>query len=241
MLRSGRGSDSAAFAVNPAMVCPSSRLDGYGRHRRRRIGALVAPPVLIATTYLVFQVGVGWLGLRWGYLAGFLFFWIVWCAGFSLWAIGLQGVAVVLRDTRPRLPNPTALWLALLAFPVAGGFVTVFVRDLPRATLGVIALAWTIAVVNASLEELLWRGVYVRIFDGRLLLGWLYPATMFALWHISPTSVLGSSAVLVAGAAYLGLVYGWIAFRTGSVRYTIPAHILVNGMGLNFALLLLGN
>lgn len=75
---------------------------------------------------------------------------------------------------------------------------------------------------------------------GRLAVGFLYPAALFALWHVSPTSIRGSAAVLVSAAAYLGLVYDWIAWRTGTIRYTIPAHIAVNGMALSFALLVLG-
>lgn len=209
--------------------------------RRRQVAALLAPPLLIASTYLVFQVLVAWWGERWGYLGGFVFFWLFWCAGFSLWALGVDGVKAVLRDARPRLPRPQVLWLVLLAFPVAGGFATVLLPDLPRATVAVVALAWVIAIVNASLEELLWRGVYVRLFPDRLVAGWLYPAALFALWHLSPTSIRGSAVVLVTGAAYLGLVYGWVAYRTGTIRHTIPAHILLNAMGLGFALSLLGH
>jgi uncharacterized protein len=209
------------------------------RLRRRRRAALAAPLVLIVSTYLVFQAGTGWFGPRWGYLAGFVFFWAVWCFGFSLWAIGSRGVAAVLRPTRPRLPRPAALWLILLAVPVAGGFITRMLPELPRATPTVLALALAIAWLNATAEELLWRGVYLRLFPGRLIAGWLYPAAGFALWHISPTSVRGSGVVLIAGAALLGLLYGWIAQKTGTIRYTIIAHALVNSMGLGFALLVL--
>ena len=123
----------------------------------------------------------------------------------------------------------------------AFGFFTVLLPALPAATLTVVAVAWGIAAVNATAEELLWRGVYIRLFPGRYLAGWLYPAALFALWHISPTSVRGSAVQLVTAAAFLGLLYGWIAFRTGSIRYPIPAHIAVNAMGLSFALLLLGH
>lgn len=207
-------------------------------HHRRR-AALLAPVALIPTTYVMFQVMVGWLGLRWGYLGGFLFFWLVWCGGFSVWVLGRSGLVAVLQDARPRLPRPQPLWLVLLAIPVMGGFAAVLLPELEGATPGVIGVAWLLAGVNATLEELLWRGVYIRLFPGRLLAGWLYPAAMFALWHISPTSVLGSPVVMISGALYLGLVYGWVASRTGTVRYTIISHILVNGMGLSFASLLL--
>lgn len=74
---------------------------------------------------------------------------------------------------------------------------------------------------------------------GRLVTGWLYPAAFFALWHISPTSVRGSAVVLVAGAGFLGVLYGWIAQKTGTIRYTIIAHALVNSMGLGFAAIVL--
>jgi uncharacterized protein len=225
-----------AVETRPHDVSPKHDL----RLGRRQVAALAAPPLLIASTYLVFQALVSWWGERWGYLGGFLFFWLFWCAGFSLVVLGVDGVKAVLRDARPRLPRPQFLWLVLLAVPVAGGFATVLLPDLPRATAAVLALAWLIAVVNASLEELFWRGVYIRLFPGRLVAGWLYPAVLFALWHISPTSIRGSTIVLVSGAAYLGLVYGWVAYRTGTIRYTIAAHIVLNAMGLTFALSVLG-
>ena len=213
---------------------------GTGRRlRHRQLAALAAPPVLIASTYLVFQAGTGWFGPRWGYLGGFVFFWAVWCFGFSVWAIGPRGVATVLRPTRPRLPRPAALWCVLLAVPVVGGFLTRLLPELPGATITVLALALVIAWLNATAEELLWRGVYIRLFPGRPVAGWLYPAVLFALWHVSPASVRGSSIVLVSSAAVLGLLYGWIAQQTGTIRYTILAHALVNSMGLGFALLVL--
>jgi uncharacterized protein len=218
----------------------SARGDGTVALRRRRRAALVAPVALTASTFLVFNGAVVAFGLRWGYLTGFVFFWLVWCLGFSWWALGTRGVIDVFRDARPRLPSPTVLWVALLVVPVAGGFAAVWLPSAASATLTVVATATVIAVVNATMEELLWRGVYVRLFAGSLLWGWLYPAVGFALWHVSPTSVLGSTPVVVGGALYVGLVYGFVALRTQSVRWTTVAHIALNLMGTGFALLLLG-
>jgi uncharacterized protein len=209
------------------------------RLRRRQLSALAAPPVLIVSTYIAFQVFTDWFGPRWGYIGGFVFFWAVWCFGFSLWAIGPGGVAAVLRSSRPRFPRPAALWLALLVIPVVGGLVTRLLPELAGATIAVLGMALLIAVLNAIAEELLWRGVYIRLFPGRMVAGWLYPAVFFALWHVSPTSVRGSALVLVPTAAFLGLLYGWIAQKTGTIRYTVIAHALVNAMGLGFALLVL--
>jgi uncharacterized protein len=208
--------------------------------RRRRTAALLAPVALTASTFVVFNWAVAAFGLRWGYITGFVFFWLVWCLGFSWWALGTRGIVEVFRDARPRLPTPTWVWIVLLAVPVVGGFATVWLPAAAAATLAVFVVATIIAVINATLEELFWRGVYARLFAGNLLLGWLYPAVAFAAWHVSPTSVLGSTAVVVLGALYIGLVYGYIALRTQSVRWTTVAHILVNLAGVNFALLVLG-
>lgn len=244
MSRSQGGVVALDRAMNRATGAVRSRPESElqtnpGRLTNRQLVILAAPPLLVATTYLAFQAMVEWLGLRWGYLAGFVFFWIAWCWSFTLWAVGRKGIAAVLREVRPHLPRPTRLWLALLAFPVAGGFATVLLPDLPDATLPVVGLALVIAAVNSLSEEVFWRGLFVRMFPERRGLGWLYPAAWFSLWHIAPTSVFGSTWVLVAGAIYLGLVYGWIAWSTGTVRYTIVAHFLVNAMGLGFATLLL--
>lgn len=207
---------------------------------RRRIAALAAPIALIASTFVVFNRAVEVLGLRWGYLTGFVFFWFVWCLGFSWWALGTRGVIDVFRDVRPRLPSPTGLWIVLLAVPVVGGFAIVWWPSAAAATMEVVAVALLIAAVNSTLEELFWRGVYARLFADSLVLGWLYPAVAFAAWHVSPTSVMGSTPMIVGGALYVGLVYGYVALRTQSVRWTTVAHFLLNATGMGFALLVVG-
>jgi membrane protease YdiL (CAAX protease family) len=58
-----------------------------------------------------------------------------------------------------------------------------------------------IAVINATLEELFWRGVYIRLFPSRLVAGRLYPAAMFALWHLSPNLHGWSSLGMVTFAS----------------------------------------
>jgi membrane protease YdiL (CAAX protease family) len=38
-------------------------------------------------------------------------------------------------------------------------------------------------MVDGTLEEVLWRGVYVREFPRQIVLGYLYPSLGFAVWH----------------------------------------------------------
>jgi uncharacterized protein len=212
----------------------------FGNHHR--LIALVAPLLLIPTTFIVFQSGVAVLGSRWGYLAGFLFFWIFWCLAFPVGLLGWREVGRLFRPSVPRLPRPGWLWMTLLAVPVLGGFFTVWIPSLGTATVAALILAVGIAVINGTLEEILWRGLYAELFPGNWLAGWLYPALAFIAWHVSPTSVTGAGApAFWFGTAFIGLVFGWVAYRTRSIRWTTVTHILVNSMGPGFAMLILYN
>jgi len=205
-----------------------------------RIALLIAPPALLASMYPAYQGFVSLIGPKGGYLAGFLFYWVFWCLLFPLWALGPRGLREVFRDVRPRLGRPAWLGLVLLAMPPILGFSTAFPRALKEAAanLGlIISLSALIALVNATLEELLWRGAYVAAFPKSIWLGYLYPALGFAAWHLAPLSVRpsampGGAGGFVAGAFFLGLCWGWVAWRTGSIRWTVVSHILLDLSGL---------
>jgi Type II CAAX prenyl endopeptidase Rce1-like len=73
--------------------------------------------------------------------------------------------------------------------------------------------------------------------------GWLWPAVGFTAWHLAPLSVRpyrhGTLAFL-APAGLIGAGYGWVAWRNGSVRLTLPAHIATDASGLRAARFWLG-
>ncbi len=83
------------------------------------------------------------------------------------------------------------------------------------------------ALVNGTLEEVLWRGVYPALFPRSPGWGYLWPTLWFALWHAAPGSVAeGPAWQLVAGAALFGAALGWVAWRTRSIRWTVLSHVL---------------
>ena len=205
--------------------------------KAKKVALIAAPWVLLLTTYLAFQGAVALLGPRPGYLAGFLFYWIAWCLAFPLWILGREGVAARFRDRQPRFTSRKWLGLLLLLLPLLLAYGYEFPRVLPQATVPIVLASAAISVVNGVAEELLWRGTYASAFPGSAWWGYLYPALGFAVWHFSPQSVFpnprpGAAVSLVVAAGIVGLMWGWVVFRTKSVRWTTLSHILFDFSGL---------
>jgi len=205
---------------------------------------LVIPLVLLATTYLAFREFIAFFGFKAGYFAGFVFYWMVWGLLLPLWVLGSRGLGSLFRDVYPRLGKPAWLGAALLTLPPLLAGLTVFPAKVPQATPLVVLVSFGLALVNGTLEEILWRGLYVRTFSDRAMLGYLYPSVGFALWHLAPQAVHpitmpDGMMAFIAGALFFGLCWGWVAWRTGSIRWTVVSHVLTDFLGLG-ALVYLG-
>ena len=166
-----------------------------------------------------------------------LSYWLVLLA-MSLRLLGGSGILRVLA--RPVALN---LWLwGLLALPVVLAFAFgPLANKLPLLTPTLLLLSAILAIVNASLEELFWRGVYADAFSS-LWMAWLYPAIGFA-WHFAPLSILPykkGAVFFVLSAFLLGLCWGMVAFKTKSILWDIASHFLVDLSGFG-ALLYLGD
>jgi uncharacterized protein len=227
---------------------PSSPISGLRvlwMRRRADIhaAALAAPLVLFLSMAAVFRVAVALCGRTAGYSVAFGVYWILWGLLVPVMLLGWPAVRGLYRDVRPRLGTHPWLGCALLATPILGGFLVAFLPHVRELTGLVLAVAIARAGCNALAEEIFWRGVYVRLFPGDLVRGYLYPALAFAAWHVIPQSVVpfgGGSAALVLGACFIGLGYGWIAWRTGSIRWTTLAHFATDALGVGAALVALG-
>jgi hypothetical protein len=66
--------------------------------------------------------------------------------------------------------------------------------------------------------------------------GWLRPAAGLTAWRTIPLAVRSHGAARVlAGAGLVGLGSGWVAWRTGSIAATAPAHVLTDSCGVRAA------
>jgi len=188
----------------------------------------------LLTSFAVLQSATLALGRREGFTVGLLFYWLVWCLLLPFALLGRAGFRELFgRSTREIRIRESVL----LMLPPVVGFTSIFPLLLWIGEPRLFVVAATIAIVNGTCEEVLWRGTYLKVFGNRLWGGVLYPAIGFGLWHVAPIAVHwswspGRALALAACAALVGLMYGLVARHTGSIRWTILSHILMNVAGL---------
>ncbi len=200
-----------------------------------RRATLVADPVLLLITMTAaFLAFVALFGPRTGFVLAMAIYYLGWCVAFPLWAVGADEVRASLREGTSRALRPPWFGWVLLAIPVAIAVAVGASEVWPHATLAVVAWTVPVALVNGTLEEVLWRGTFARAFPTSLVLGYLWPAIGFGFWHLAPIAAdIGAYgaqgvAAFIGGGVLFGLCWGWVAYRTGSIRWTVVSHILVN-------------
>jgi membrane protease YdiL (CAAX protease family) len=191
---------------------------------------LALPFVLMPSATFVFQAFSNWLGNEQGYLLGFLFYWTIWCLLIPFAFLGKDGFLSLFVDRTPLLSGTN--WLAAVTFIfISLVALAMYGRNFVHAPWILILVAIPAATVNGICEELLWRGLYVRAFPSNFWLAILFPAIGFALWHLVPLQIFsnGSKFAFVLSTFFLGLAYGFIAYKTGSAKWTAISHSL-NGI-----------
>jgi membrane protease YdiL (CAAX protease family) len=80
---------------------------------------------------------------------------------------------------------------------------------------------------NGFFEEVLWRGVYVKLFPRSVFYGMLWPSFWFAIWHYAPGSIFdGNVAGLMIGAGFMGLYLSYLTRKTNTLWWAIVVHTL---------------
>jgi hypothetical protein len=192
------------------------------------------PLLLLPVMAAMFTLLSRWLGAEAGYLLGFGFYWLFWCLFIPRVLLGKTEFASILLDRTPLFSR--ANWhAALFWLVVALVAVFMYAGEFLRAPLTLILLAIPLATLNGFCEEILWRGLYVRRFPRNPWLGILYPSLGFALWHLAPQVIFSAENVLgfVLSTFFLALPYGFIAWRTGSAKWTAISHSLSGILALS--------
>jgi membrane protease YdiL (CAAX protease family) len=195
--------------------------------------SLAIPLFVLPVMGLVFWLAELGLGRPGGYLLGFGVYWLA-CLLLPGVLLGRQGFLSLLRDEAALFQRQN--WLAamvwLLVMVVS---VWMYAPEFVQAPLVLITAAIPLAAINGVCEEVLWRGLFVRLFPGDPKMSILLPAIGFALWHFAPQIIYPAENALgfVVSTLFLGLAYGFVAYRTGSARWTALAHSLSGALALS--------
>ena len=200
--------------------------------RNNKLTLLISSIILLPFTFSVFQVSSSLLSPQWGYLSGFIFYW-VYALAFILYITGLNRAKwkSMLGGSKN---HPRAFILQALAFvPVVGVFFISFLPNINQLSLSAAILLVVMAIVNGLIEEVYWRGLYLLEYKNDWRIGLLAATLLFAVWHISlwfSKGMLyqGGFGALVGGALIMGLLWAWVTRSVGNIRACVAAHILVN-------------
>ena len=205
----------------------------------RRLALWLAPVAILGTMYLVFLAASLLVPQHYAAYAGLPVYWLAWCLAFPLWVVGRRGLREMLQATPHPLGRPAWLGLLFLVLPIVMTVSYTAVTlgaDLPRIPLAAVAIAAVIATCNGVGEEVLWRGTYHVAQRGSLVPGYLFPAVGFGVWHLaavpfSDYALPGGLVPYVAGGIALGLMWGWVTRRSGSIRDAVASHMILNFLG----------
>lgn len=205
----------------------------------RRLVVLAAPAAVPVSMAGLFAALSRRLPPRTAYNVGFAVYWAGWCTAVPVAVLGPRRALRVLASGS----RPTRAEAVALLFPVLGAVTT---ELLPRRHLVDRRVAVTMlasAAVNATAEELLWRGMFQEVFPEDALRGSLWPLAGFSLWHVAPQVVLPSRrgrARFVVGAAVVGAASAAVSRRTRGLRWVLLPHIATDACGVTAARFRLG-
>jgi hypothetical protein len=192
----------------------------------KKPGLILLPWLLLLTTYFAFTWSAKLFGPKIGYLSGYLFYWIVWCYLIPFLILGPAGLSTLFNK------KISALNSVILMIPVIIAFLGIpFWPNLFKLTPLIAIVSVLTALVNGTGEELFWRGVYAQSFPDNFRWGYLYPTVMFTFWHLSPLAVQNTgtdTSTFLLGALLMGLCWGYVVWKTKSIRWAVLSHILVN-------------
>jgi len=192
----------------------------------RQIIAILAPIVLVATMYPIFQVVSKKYGKQSGWFLGIAIYWTLWAVVFPL---GMLGKSTIINLAHPQKIEVKTLLVTLIPMLLAAVGRFVMGIEYKRTPKWVYFTYLVSAFGNGFLEEVLWRGVYLVLFPGSILFQVIWPSIWFGIWHYAPGSVSSRGRIwnLMGGAVVLGLFLGFLARGTGTIWYSIVAHTLM--------------
>lgn len=199
--------------------------------QKKRI-LLLSSFAILPFTFFTFRISTTILGPKWGYFAGFGAYWAF--ALLIIWFIADSRKGYFRSMLRGNGDNEKRKLLSVAPLlPVAGVFYISFLPSMARLTVQTGALVLAMAILNGLIEEIYWRGLYLKEFGNNIVIG-LYLSTLlfgvwhFSLWFVKGIEYSGGLLALVGGAYLMGLLWSYSSRKIGNIRMCIVGHVFVN-------------
>ena len=204
----------------PSLSTPAGTLEN-----RSLLPSLLLLPVMFAAFYFLPQ----FLGKTAGYLASFVVYWL-YCL---VHGMRLKRGSMTDFYSWPVMQKQNLLLVLLCFIPVLGAFSASFLVAYDQLNLSLYFILAAAALVNGFVEEFYWRGAFISRYKNDFRYAFLIPAILFGLWHISVYAAYGivyqgGFWPLVGGAFFMGLIWGYTAYRQQKILVPTIAHILAN-------------
>jgi membrane protease YdiL (CAAX protease family) len=201
---------------------------------KTRTFVLIIPLLLTLSCGFVFWLCSLYFSKPAAHIMGFLFYWMFWCVLVPLQTVGWEGIKGMFSACKPHWNVAVILCLVL---PLVLAYSYAFPRALSNASPVIVVVSLIMAIVNATLEEVLWRGVYIKCFNDNKWIAIVYASAGFAIWHYCPQIIYrnpnpGGAHSFVAFAFILGLLYAFAAYKQQSIFWVTISHVLFDFSGL---------
>ena len=143
-------------------------------------------------------------------------------------------------------PTKSFLFSALAFIPALGVFFVAALPILGSLKLVIMIAGILIGSLNGILEEIFWRGLAIanlKEFKNHLFVASI-SLVLFAVFHFSflmlSLNYQGGAINLVASALLMGALWYFVGLKTGTIKYGIFAHQLVNAFAFSSLFVLNG-
>ena len=196
---------------------------------KKRIIAIITPPLLIAFMYPIFYLlAEAFVNDRIAWYIGLATYWLIWGAVFPLIIIGMKGIRELVT---PQKINKKIL--ILLAVPLVGAIGAKLVPGMggyEKESVLIALLIISTPFGNGFFEEVLWRGVYTKLFPKNLFYRMIWPSIWFGIWHYIPVSINNGELTgligMMVGPMMMGLYLSYLTKQTNTLWWAIVAHTI---------------
>ena len=188
---------------------------------------IILPPFIIITIGLIVAVTANHIMGAWAFIPLALVYW--------------SSIIIVVKPTTEMIAEklvypPKHFRYVLLAFIPVSFCIISFAWGVQYISRISLIVLWVIfAVINPITEELYWRGYLLDNLNWKPAIKILFSTILFTLSHLmwGVFSITIRSYIMLAPLLVMGITWGYVYYKTKSLKWCIIAHFFVDLLNLS--------